>query len=201
MDEIESPMQTQSSRSSVSSNGSLEAEKSLAPKVGRRPNPKSGLKRGILYIHDHLVSMRIWCLRRIAGMDLHPSVRASLRANLDLTNPRGVHIGEGTYLAFHAVVLAHDMSRLLHTDTYIGRNCFIGAYSIIMPGIRVGDECIVGSGSVVTKDVSSHSIVGGNPARVLQAGIRTRKWGILEESYARVLALEKDGHPEDSAGT
>ena len=194
MDEIHSSLQMQSPVQS------FRGDKRSTPLVGRRPNPKGRLRRGIMYIHDHLIGMRIWCLRRIAGMDLHPSVRASLRANLDLTNPRGVHIGDGTYLAFHAVVLAHDMSRLLHTDTYIGRNCFIGAYSIIMPGVRVGDECIVGSGSVVTKDVPSNSIVGGNPARVIQSGIRTRKWGILEESYAGALAMDRDDHPEIASG-
>jgi len=124
-------------------------------------------------------------------MDIHPSVKMSLRANLDLTNPSGIHIGEGTYLAFHSVVLAHDMSRLIMTDTFIGRNCFIGAYSIVMPGIRVGDECIVGSGSVVTTDVPSYSVVAGNPAKVVRSGIRTRKWGILEDAYARAAAEQE----------
>ena len=124
-------------------------------------------------------------------MDIHPTVKLSLKANLDLTNPSGVHIDEGTYIAFHAVVLAHDMSRLLMTDTYIGRNCFIGAYSIVMPGIRIGNECIVGSGSVVTVDVPSHSVVAGNPAKIIRSGIRTRKWGILEDAYAKAEATQK----------
>jgi acetyltransferase-like isoleucine patch superfamily enzyme len=130
-------------------------------------------------------------------MDLGNDVRISLRANLDMTNPRGVHIGDGTYIAFHAVVLAHDMSRVLHTHTYVGRNCFIGAYSIILPGVHVGDECIIGTGSVVTKDVASGSIVVGNPARVVRSGICTRKWGVLVEAYDEALAMEvvNEGNP------
>ena len=96
-----------------------------------------------------------------------------------------------TYIAFDAVILAHDLTRLLHTDTYIGRNCFIGARSIIMPGIHIGDECIVGSGSVVTKDVPSHSIVGGNPARIIRSGIRTREWGILADAFEEAASIEK----------
>ncbi len=87
----------------------------------------------------------------------------------------------GTYVAFGAVILAHDMSRVLSTDTYIGKNCFIGAHSIIMPGIRIGDECIIGTGAVVTHDVPAHSIVGGNPAKVIRSGIRTRRYGILAD--------------------
>jgi serine acetyltransferase len=141
-------------------------------------------------MREGLIGLRIWFLRNIVGMDIHRSVKMSLRANLDLTNPGGVHIDEGTYVAFRAVVLAHDMSRLLMTDTYIGKNCFIGAHSIVMPGVRVGDECIVGSGSVVTADVPSRSVVAGNPARIVRSGIRTRKWGILEEAYARAAAEE-----------
>jgi tetrahydrodipicolinate N-succinyltransferase len=124
-------------------------------------------------------------------MDIHPSVKISLRANLDLTNPSGVQIDEGTYIAFHAVVLAHDMSRLIMTDTYIGRNCFIGAYSIVMPGVRIGDECVVGSGAVVTADVPPQSVVAGNPAKIIHSGIRTREWGIREDAYRRAEAAER----------
>ena len=148
------------------------------------------LRGSVLYIRDGLLALRLWFLRKVMKMDVHPTAKISLKANLDLTNPRGVHIDEGTYVAFHAVVLAHDMSRLLMTDTYIGRNCFIGAYSIIMPGIRVGDGCIVGSGSVVTSDVPSHSMVAGNPAKIIRSAIRTRKWGILEDAYAKVDTTE-----------
>jgi acetyltransferase-like isoleucine patch superfamily enzyme len=140
---------------------------------------------------DRLLSMRLWFLRKVMKMDIHPTVKISLKANLDLTNPRGIHIAEGTYIAFNAVVLAHDMTRLLMTDTYIGRNSFVGACSIIMPGVRVGDECVVGSGSVVTADVPSHSIVAGNPAKIIRSGIRTRKWGILEDAHAKAAAAEK----------
>ena len=139
-----------------------------------------------------LIGLRLWFLRKIMKMDIHPSAKISLKANLDLTNPSGVHIDEYTYVAFHAVILAHDMSRLLMTDTYIGRNCFIGAYSIIMPGVRVGDECIVGSGSVVTADVPSRSIVAGNPAKVIRSGIRTRKWGVLEDAFAKAEAIKRE---------
>lgn len=159
------------------------------------PHPRNfgqALLGSVFVIREGLVKLRLWFLRKILKMDIHPTVKISLRANLDLTNPSGVHIGEGTYIAFHAVVLAHDMSRLLMSDTYIGKNCFIGAYSIVMPGIRVGDGCVVGSGSVVTYDVPSHSIVGGNPAKVLRSGIRTLKWGVLDEAHARAMDTERD---------
>ena len=123
-------------------------------------------------------------------MDIHPDTQISLKANLDQTNPRGIHIAEGTLVAFGAVILSHDLARVLHTDTYIGKNCFIGAHSIILPGVRVGDGSIVATGSVVTKDVQQNSIVAGNPARTIRSGVRTTKWGVLEDSYQEALLVQ-----------
>lgn len=159
-----------------------------APKTASHARARGPLFASAIFVREALMRLRLWCLRHIAKMDIDPDARISLRANLDFTNPRGVHIGGGTYIAFYAVILAHDMSRALHTDTYIGKNCFIGAQSIIMPGVRVGDECIVASGAVVTKDVPPHSIVAGNPAQVVRSGIRTVKWGILAEAYEAAAA-------------
>ena len=48
-----------------------------------------------------------------------------------------------------------------------------------MCGVTIGDEVVVGAGSVVTKDVPSHSIVAGNPARIIREGIHTTQYGRL----------------------
>lgn len=50
----------------------------------------------------------------------------------------------------------------------IGNDVWIGARAIVLPGVTVGDGCIIGAGSVVTKDVPPYTIIGGNPARVLK---------------------------------
>lgn len=50
-----------------------------------------------------------------------------------------------------------------------------------MPGVTIGDEVVVGSGAVVTKDVPSNCIVAGNPAKVIRQGIHTRKYGMIED--------------------
>ncbi len=127
-----------------------------------------------------LLSLRRRYLTILYGMDLHPTCSISLKAVLDLNNPRGVHVGAYSYVAFDAVILAHDMTRGLRTHTYIGERCFIGARAIILPGVHVGDGSIVGTGSVVTRDVPPGSIVAGNPARVLRTGIRTTRGGCLK---------------------
>ena len=148
-------------------------------------------------LRNTIISLQIWFLRRMLGMDIGKDVRISLRARLDFTNPRGIHIGDGTYVAFDSVIFAHDMSRLLHTHTYVGRNCFIGAQAIVMPGVRVGDQCIVGSGAVVTRDVPSGSIVAGNPAKIIRSGIRTVRWGILAEADAAARGLSVQNSSEE----
>jgi acetyltransferase-like isoleucine patch superfamily enzyme len=67
------------------------------------------------------------------------------------------------------------------TNTYIGKNCFIGVGAMILPGVKIGDEVIVGASTVVTKDVSSNSIVVGNPGRVLSKKIQMNSRAVLSE--------------------
>ncbi len=53
-------------------------------------------------------------------------------------------------------------------DTRIGNDVWIGHKATIMPGINIGDGAIIGSHSVVTKDVPPYTIVGGNPAKIIK---------------------------------
>jgi maltose O-acetyltransferase len=50
----------------------------------------------------------------------------------------------------------------------IGDNVWIGTHSLILPGVEIGSNSIVASGSVVTKSVGSGVVVGGNPARIIK---------------------------------
>src|SRR5205085_355027 len=105
------------------------------------------------------------------------TVMCSLSAKFDRTYPKGLHIGERTYVAFGAAILCHDRTRGLYLDTYIGRNCFIGAHSMVLPGVTIGDECVIGAGAIVTKDVPARCAVAGNPARVIRENIEVGSYG------------------------
>lgn len=131
----------------------------------------------LITIRHILLAMQRFVYVKLYGMNIGEDVRISLKANLDKRNPKGVYIDDGAYVAFRATILCHDMSRNVRRDVKIGKNCFIGAQSIIMPGVTVGEQSIVAAGAVVTKDVPPHSIVAGNPAQIIRQGVNTIKWG------------------------
>ncbi len=50
-------------------------------------------------------------------------------------------------------------------------NALVGSFCTVLPGVTLGEGCLVAAGSVVTKDVPPHSLAGGNPARVLSEDV------------------------------
>ena len=94
-----------------------------------------------------------------------------------------VSIGDFTLIANNVQILGSDHNYALCGSpikysgrpklpfTTIGKDVWIGASAIIMSGVNVGDCAIVAAGSVVTKDIPSGEIWGGNPARILKKKI------------------------------
>jgi len=50
----------------------------------------------------------------------------------------------------------------------VGSQCWIGGNAILCPGITIGDNVVIGAGAVITKDVPSNVVVGGNPAKIIR---------------------------------
>jgi acetyltransferase-like isoleucine patch superfamily enzyme len=145
-----------------------------------RREPRRGVVRAAkLAVRRGLMTLRRSYYVRVFGMDIADSAWFSLKVHFDVTHPRGIHIGPESYVAFGAVIFTHDMTRGVYADTRIGARCFIGAHSIILPGLTIGDGSIVGAGSVVTEDVPPGVIVAGNPAKIIRSGIRTYRFGCL----------------------
>ena len=84
-----------------------------------------------------------------------------------------ITIGDEVTLAPRVHILAHDAStkrRLNYTrlgKVVIGNRVFVGASTLILPGVTIGSDVVIGAGSVVTGDVSPGAVVVGNPARAI----------------------------------
>ncbi len=84
-----------------------------------------------------------------------------------------IEIGDNVTLAPRVHILCHDASTkqfLGYTKigrVTIGNNVFIGAESVVLPGVTIGNNVIIGANSTVTHDVPDNSVVVGSPARVL----------------------------------
>jgi acetyltransferase-like isoleucine patch superfamily enzyme len=102
-------------------------------------------------------------------------------SNTTLVCSSAITIGDGTFIGggtniydtdFHSLdpqVRVHGRDDQVKTaPVYIGRECFIGGHCIVLKGVTIGDQSIVAAGSVVTSDIPSGEIWGGNPARVIR---------------------------------
>ena len=100
-------------------------------------------------------------------------------ANFNFTAVDDTHIYVGDYTMFGPnVILAtagHPILPELRQEAYqynmpvhIGKNCWLGAGVIVLPGVTIGDNTVIGAGSVVTKDIPSNVVAVGNPCRVLR---------------------------------
>lgn len=84
-----------------------------------------------------------------------------------------IELGDDVTLAPRVHILAHDASTKTHLGyTKIGRvtvgsRVFIGAESVILPGVTIGDDVIIGANSTVTRDIPAGSVAVGSPARVI----------------------------------
>ena len=138
-----------------------------------------------LFIATIFRKFRIFKLR-LQGYNIPYSVIIEGSVVLDKLNPQGIFIGDNTLVAGGSVILSHDHCKRVGnnqpylTETTIGKNCFIAVNSLILPGIKIGDEVIVGAGTVVTKDVPSNSVVAGNPGKVIRKNIKMNKFAALE---------------------
>ena len=75
----------------------------------------------------------------------------------------------GIYTAYHPLDRAGRKSGLeCGKPVKIGNDCWIGGHAVINPGVTLGDNVIVGSGSVVTKSFPSDVVIAGNPARIIR---------------------------------
>jgi serine O-acetyltransferase len=113
-----------------------------------------------------------------AGIDLSSGLHAGpgllLVHGWGIVVNKDAHIGSNVTLFNGVVIGRKDTISPTGRETeypVIGNDVWIGPHAIIIGGVRIGDGAIVGAGSLVTKDVPAHSIVVGNPARVIRSDV------------------------------
>lgn len=91
---------------------------------------------------------------------------------LDYGHPWLISVGENCILT-NCRILTHDastysfLSRSKIGLVNIGNNVFIGVNAVILPNVTIGDDVVVGAGSIVTRDIPNNSVVAGNPAKII----------------------------------
>lgn len=96
--------------------------------------------------------------------------------------PKLISFGDNVTVASNVTFVTHDViDKVLNKMDYnftfyyncapiqIGNNVFIGCNATILSNIKIGNNVIIAAGSVVTKDIPSNSVVGGNPAKVISS--------------------------------
>ena len=100
--------------------------------------------------------------------------RVFLNSGVILFSVVAITIGDDVALAGEVYVMdssSHGIEgKPIHEAAVtIGRGSWIGARSIILPGVTIGERVVVAAGSVVTKDIPDDTLVGGNPARIIRS--------------------------------
>jgi maltose O-acetyltransferase len=133
-------------------------------------------------------------LRRMRklGLRAQPPIRLAARSVIDPDFAWAVEIGAYTIIANDVRIVAHDaaLKRLTgYTEVRpvsIGRHCYIGAGTIVLPGAVIGDEAIIGAGSLVRGEIPAGSVAVGCPARVIGGVRELRERHLTElESHPR----------------
>ena len=153
------------------------------------------------------------------------TVYSAKNTTIDETSLQHIFIGDNTQITAGVIILAHDYSYSVlgniygelprqQRDTIIGKNVFIGMNSIILMGSNIGDNVIIGAGSVVSGHIPSNTVCAGNPAKIIcsldqflvkgrtrfeesarcyYAGIKRKKQDVTEEDMIiyRSLFAEK----------
>ena len=111
------------------------------------------------------------------GSNTHKGDHVYANFNLTLVDDTHIYVGDHTMIGPNVIIATggHPVLPELREQGYqynmpvhIGRNCWIGAGAIILPGVTIGDNTVVGAGSVVTKDLPANVVAVGNPCRILR---------------------------------
>ena len=111
------------------------------------------------------------------GKHVHFGKQVYANFNLTLVDDTHIYVGDFTMIGPNVIIATggHPILPQLRQQAYqynapvhIGKNCWLGAGVIVVPGVSIGDNTVIGAGSVVTKDIPANVVAVDNPCRVLR---------------------------------
>ena len=111
------------------------------------------------------------------GKHVHLGKNVYFNFNATLVDDSHIYIGDYTMLGPNVVIATaghpilpelREKALQFNLPVHIGKNCWLGAGVIVLPGVTIGDNTVIGAGSVVTKDIPSNVVAVGNPCKVLR---------------------------------
>lgn len=112
-----------------------------------------------------------------AGKNVHFGKGVYANFNLTLVDDTHIYVGDYTMLGPNVVLATaghpilpelRPLAYQYNMPVHIGKNCWLGAGVIVLPGVTIGDNTVIGAGSVVTKDIPANVVAVGNPCKVLR---------------------------------
>ena len=151
----------------------------------------------IFYKNINRIEKFIWSIKAKALKEMLTKCgnNVKLREGVTILNPDKVKLGDNIDIAENSFLMGkggitmgnyvvignnsiittinHKIGGIYYNNTeyreiIIGNNVWIGARTVILPGVKIGDNSIIAAGAVVTKDVPSNVIVGGVPAKIIK---------------------------------
>lgn len=130
-----------------------------------------GTVDGVAFVHGRASIIRPWNLTLRERACLGDGAVAYCLDRIELG--AGATAAQGAYLCTGTHDFNDPHTPLKTAAISIGANAFVGLRAIVLPGVAVGSGCVIGAGSVVSRDTDAWAIYGGNPAR--RIGERKRK--------------------------
>lgn len=137
---------------------------------------------------------------KACGMDICGTIKyIHSSVHIDTAYATHIHVGDNCVISVNSIVLAHDFSiecgmasvglgdlkneKKIVRDVHIGNNVFVGAGCTILPGTKIGDNCIIGAGTVCSGNIPADSVVVGEKWKVIA---NTKEWIKQKQVYQDV---------------
>ena len=120
------------------------------------------------------------------GKHVHFGKNVYANYNLTMVDDSHIYVGDNTMIGPNVTIATaghpidpalRDVQAQFNMEVHIGRNVWIGGGCVLLPGVSIGDNTVIGAGSIVTKDIPANVVAYGNPCRViLEIGEHDRKY-------------------------